>query len=245
MFQRASFMLMILSSNVCPYVWLADYSVCYKARVDSYYGKAEEYDGCYDVGDHLEPLEPYLVVPAYCLECAPESVCKVEPESPEPDDVDDYYIPVSEGRFKEHVWIGSFSSCPFLELHVSPEMCEVECKDAEDDDTEDDHVLGCPGICPGLAGNCIAVVSSAGLQVAESKDEGIDDVDDETEGKYRHHYCHYRKSHEIASECEQSVRISEMSCHRVNYRKEIDREMKEEENDKKKSAYAHYELLAD
>ena len=41
-----------------------------------------------------ESLLPYLVAPADCLKCAPETVSEVEPESCEPNDIDSYHPPL-------------------------------------------------------------------------------------------------------------------------------------------------------
>lgn len=122
----------------------SDEVVGLKAGIACNGSEAEEDDCGEDICNPFESLEPYFVVPADCLECAPEAVCEVEPECPEPDYVDDNIVPLSECQGKEFVWIFRFGSCPFLELHVCPEVSEVECKYSENDDSEHNHVAGCP-----------------------------------------------------------------------------------------------------
>ena len=67
---------------------------------------------------------------------------EVEEYCDEPDDVDDQYPDVAECGSEELVRIFSMVSHEFLELHVSPEMREVEEENAENHDAEHEHVLG-------------------------------------------------------------------------------------------------------
>ena len=70
-------------------------------------------------------------------------------------------------------------------------------------------------------------------------------MDYESEGKDRDHYCYNREGHEFASHCEQPVFSTEIPVQRVDYRQEVYRQVEKKEDDQEKSAYAHYELLAD
>lgn len=130
---------------------LAYDAVCLEASIDCYNCKAEEDDGCENVTDYIESLDPDLVAPANCLECAPETVGEVEPESSEPDDVENYNPPLTECGIEKNVRILSLSAGELSELHVSPEMSKVESKDSENDDSENEHVLGSPGLSFGFA----------------------------------------------------------------------------------------------
>ena len=61
-------------------------------------------ESCESLTSPHESVLPYLVAPADCLECAPETVSKVEPESCEPDDVDDYHPDVTESELHECIY---------------------------------------------------------------------------------------------------------------------------------------------
>jgi hypothetical protein len=64
------------------------------------------------------------------------------------------------------------------ELHLSPEVEEVQEDPEDDDDTESHHVLRRPLDPLRLVDDIIAVVT-ASLAILKRQDEGIDDVDDE------------------------------------------------------------------
>ena len=68
-------------------------------------------------------------------------MCEVEAESYEPYDVDENHPPVLECLVEEKIRISSVLAHELLELHVSPEMVEVESHKSEDDDSENEHVL--------------------------------------------------------------------------------------------------------
>ena len=165
----------------------------YLQCIYSYCCEACEYDCSENISDNFKSLEPDHIVPSESLECAPEAVSKVEPESSEPYKVNHYIVPVSESCCKEKVRILCMCTHKFFELHVCPEMGKVESKDAENDYTEYNHVLRCPRISFCLACYSIAVVSSASFKVAASKYESVDDVDNETKCKNRNHYSHNRE----------------------------------------------------
>ena len=101
-----------------------------------------ENDDCNNsIADVSKSLLPDLVAETDCLECAPETVAEVKTESYEPYDVDNYHPPVLECLVKKEVRILSVLTHEFLELHVSPEMVEVESHETENYDTEKKHVL--------------------------------------------------------------------------------------------------------
>ncbi len=109
------------------------------------HGNCSEYyeDKCSnDDSDNLDSVEPGLVVPTDGLEHAPETVAEVEPYCNEPDDVDQKNPYAAECLLEKHVRILSLASGEFHKLHLGPEVCKVEEDDAEDDDTEYEHVLG-------------------------------------------------------------------------------------------------------
>ena len=113
--------------------------------------ESKEYDCRENVADDLESLLPKLVAPADGLECAPEAMGKMEPQGSEPDYVKHYHPPVSESGGEKEIRVGSFLSHEFLELHLVPEMGQMEGDETEHDDSEHQHVLGCPAFSPGLA----------------------------------------------------------------------------------------------
>lgn len=102
--------------------------------------ESEDYDGCEDVAEYLESLLPDAVAETHCLECAPETVCKVEAERSEPYDIKESHPPCSECRVEQFVRVLCVRAHELLELHVSPEMREVEAEDAEYDNSEGEHV---------------------------------------------------------------------------------------------------------
>ena len=164
-----------------------------------------------DDADDLDSLEPGLAAPADGLEHAPESVGEMEPESSEPHEVDDKHPPVAEESCKEVIRVVHIQLRGYLEklrhLHVSPELCEMECDHTQDDKSEDEHILGRPGIGRSLAGHLITLVTAAGAHVLESKPDAIEDMDDETEGEDRDHNADHRSAHEVAAELEKADAI--------------------------------------
>ena len=68
---------------------------------------------------------------------------------------------------------------------------------------------------------------------------------DKTKCKYRHHYGHDRKSHEVATLLEKAVGSSETASERVDYREEVDGSMQKQEDDEESAAYGLNEFLSD
>ena len=163
-----------------------------------------ENDDCNNsIADVSKSLFPDLVAETDCLECAPETVAEVKTESYEPNYVDNYHPPVLECLIEKCVRILCMMTLEFLELHVRPEVVEVDCNEAENYNAENEHVLRCP-LCLCLV--CYSVtLSTASLVVSVRKDEGISDVYDEACCKYRNHDGDDRKRHEVAACLEKSV----------------------------------------
>ena len=104
--------------------------------------RESENDDSYEyLTDDGESLLPYLIAHTDCLECAPEAVSKVEAESSEPYYVDDYHPTVLECKVEKLVWVLSVVTLELLELHLCPEVVEVECYDTENYNSENEHVL--------------------------------------------------------------------------------------------------------
>ena len=116
-------------------------TVCLKISVNSHYREAEN-DKCYEsITDEVKSLLPDLVAHTDSLECAPETVAEVKTECYEPNDVKCYNPPVLECLVKKEVRVFSMLTHEFLKLHLSPEVVEVECDEAKNNDSEKEHVL--------------------------------------------------------------------------------------------------------
>lgn len=227
--------------------------------VDADKGEEHADKGRYDDADDLDSLEPGLAAPADGLEHAPESVGEMEPESSEPHEVDDKHPPVAEESCKEVIRVVHIQLRGYLEklrhLHVSPELCEMECDHTQDDKSEDEHILGRPGIGRSLAGHLITLVTAAGAHVLESKPDAIEDMDDETEGEDRDHNADHRSAHEVAAELEEAVAsgeelvvdgdCAELAGEAVNDGEEVDGGVQQKEKNKESTADALDEFLSD
>lgn len=195
--------------------------------------------------DNLYTLEPGLSVPAYSLEHTPESVGKVEPQGCEPYKVEHEVDPAAEGCGKQKVRIPLFPAEEHLELHLCPEMQEVVENEAQDDDSQNHHIAGRPGIGCTLVGNGIAVDSSAGPDITVGKPQAIEYMDKETCRQNGNHYGYDRKCHKVTSLLEEAVGSAEPAGESVDYRKRIDCYVKTEEHNEKCTADGLYELLSD
>ena len=176
-----------------------------------------ENDNCYEeVAEVGESLLPDLVAQTHCLECAPETVAEVKTEGYEPYDVDNYHPPVLECCVEEEVRILCVLTHELLELHLSPEVVQVECDETENDNSENKHILCCPRTSLSLVCNCITL-STTSLVVTVRKNECVSDVHDETERKYRDHDSYDRKCHEVASCLEETVSAAVGALECVDY----------------------------
>ena len=193
----------------------AEETVSLAVSVDCYNCETENDDRYKSIADISESLFPDLVAQTHCLECTPETVAEVKTESYEPYDVDNYHPPVLECLVEKEIRILSVLDHELLELHVSPEVVEVECHEAENDNTEKKHVLRSP-LCLCLVSYSITL-STACLIVSVREDEGIDDVNDETSCKNRNHDGYDRKRHEFATCCEKAVSASICSLKCINH----------------------------
>ncbi len=119
----------------------AEDAVCLEETVDCRNDESADDDCNYNIADIEESLLPNLVSQTHSLECAPETVAEVESESYEPYDVDSHHPPALECEVEEYIWIFSVLTHELLELHVSPEMVEVESHETENDNSENKHVL--------------------------------------------------------------------------------------------------------
>ena len=202
-------------------------------------------EGSDDHADHLETLHPGLAAPAHGLEHAPETMDEVKPDGHEPQQVQGQDPPPTEGRDQQAVRIvlKRADTEHLRQLHLGPEMAQVEAQEAKDHDTQDEHVLGRPGIGGRLAGHFVTLETTAGLHVPPGQPAAIADVDQNTERKDRDHDVDDGGGHEVAAQLEQAVslaeqdviigRNTELARKGVDHGEEIDRPVKQEENDHK------------
>ena len=141
------------------------------------------------------------------------------------------------------------------QLHLGPEMGQVEAEETHDDKTQHQHVLGGPRISGGLAAHLVPLVASAGLDVAPTQPASVQDVDEKSQCQYGDHDVYDGSGHKVATELEQPVSCgeqlfvsghnSEFAGERINHREEIDGAVKEQEDDQEGTADSLYKLLSD
>lgn len=112
------------------------------------HSETEEHDGRHDVGDTFQARIPDVVAPAHRLEHRPHAVRKVEPEGEEPNQVDHHVVPLREGvlnqrsavlrREAERIFMVSQH---LDQLHLRPEVEQMEQQTAEDDPPQRKHVF--------------------------------------------------------------------------------------------------------
>ena len=172
-------------------------------------------------------------------------MCEVETESSEPKNVKNYHPTVLECLVEEEVWVLSMVTLELLELHVSPEVVEVECDETEYYDSENEHILRSPRLCLTLAAASITLVTATSFEVACCKDKCVNNVYEEASCKNWNHDCHDWKCHEIAACLEKTLSCTICALECVNNREKVDCHVKEKEHDKEKAAYTHDKLLYD
>ena len=214
-------------------------------------------NGSDDGTDDLEPLEPGLSAPADGLEHAPKAMQQVQPQGDEPDDVQKQDPPFTESDLQEQVGIVlEIADAEHLgKLHLGPEMCEMESDETQDDQAEDNHILGGPGVGRSLAGHLITVPPSTGLQILHRKPDAIQDVDKESKRKDGHHDGNESRAHEVTTELEKAVPCGEklfvsgnhavLAVEGIDDREEIDGRVQQKENDKESTTDALDEFLSD
>ena len=210
-----------------------------------------------DDADDLEPLEPGLSAPADGLEHAPETMGKMQADGHEPDYIEDEDPPFAEGDVQQEIRIVlEITYAEHLrKLHLGPEMGEMEEYESDDDDAEDKHILGRPGVGCGLARNFIALPAATGLEVLPGKPAAVQDMDDQAKGEDRDHDVDESGAHEVAAHLEKAVTRGEkllvgstgavFSGEGVDDREEVDSPVEQKENDKESTRDALDEFLSD
>ena len=228
--------------------------IAFDKGVDGNRNEQEDDDGADEYADDFQPLEPYRIVPSDGLEHRPETVVEMQPEGYEPDYVEHYHPPVAECGDKERVRVFGLTSGELFQLHLRPEMGQVEREQSEDENAEDEHILGGPGIILRLAGDLVTLDAAPLGVVLDGEPYAVDDVDQESQRQDGDHYVDERCGHEVASELEETVSLGEqfvVSGHLaeragegIDDGEEIDGAVKEQEEDEESAGYALDELLS-
>ena len=206
-------------------------------------GKAEEDDRRYDIGDAFQAGIPRVVGPAYRLEHRPYAVREVEPEGEEPHEVDHHVIPLREGVGDQRSAVGCaeaqrilMAAHDFDELHFSPEIEQVECQAAQDDEAQYEHVFRSP-FDARFHDRYGVALRTACLAVFERQDDGVDEVDD--------HAC---RQYERTG---QRVPVGPQQCadHVVSLgrddRHNVHGHVEEDKEHEEAPRHAHHQLLAE
>lgn len=107
-------------------------------------GVNEENDDSVDLRETLKTRNPKGVRQTDRLEGAPEPVGDVIVDRGEPHEIEDAELPLREKIDDKIVGVLTFAANPVLELHLGPEIDEMDSKESEDDDPEHEHVLRRP-----------------------------------------------------------------------------------------------------
>ena len=223
---------------------LLEKSVCLHESIDRYYYKGEAYQGRDHHSDNLKASKPSSAVPTDGLEHGPEAVDQVEPQDHEPCRIKDHHPPVLESGSEQQIRVFGFTAGEVLELHLSPEVGEVETEEAEDQQAEDHHILGSPGIGGGLAGYFVTLDTATGLIVPYGKIYAVTDVDYKSESKDGDHNVHNWEGHEVAAKLEPAFFCAENAGYGVTHGEAVDGGVKQEEHEEERSRDGLYEFLA-
>ena len=168
----------------------------------------------------------------------------MEPYGHEPKQVQGGKPPGAEGGSEQRVRILGFVAHEFLKLHVCPEIHKVEPEGTEDDNSEHEHVAGAPAVGGSLAGNLIALDSSAGGEVLEREPAAVSDMHHESQCEHRHHDGDDGEGHEVATELEEPG-CAELAGEGIDHREEVDGAVQKQEQDEESAADGLYEFLSD
>ena len=137
--------------------------------------------------DAFPTANPNLIVQTYGMESRPETVTEVKPQGPYPNDVNKSHHRV--GELVDNQFIGIFSrSSPdkMLQLHLRPEIEQMDNDNPQYDYTEYQHVARLPG---GRFRQILHGIThvSASFPVIQGDDESIKDMNNESQCQHRHH----------------------------------------------------------
>ena len=149
---------------------------------DNHQREAQEYNRGDDVGDALQTGIPRVVGPAHGLEHRPHAVREVEPQGGKPQQIDNHVVPLREGVGDERSTVGGAEAQrvlvlahDFHELHLRPEVEQVEQQSAQDNPSQQQHVLRSPLYALLLDRDGVTLVASCTV-VVHREDEGVDEV---------------------------------------------------------------------
>lgn len=204
---------------------------------DRNHGEPDENADRVKLREKLQTRQPLGIAHAKGLESAPEPVRNVKIERDEPGDIENRDHWIRKSSDDELIRIFSLSSQESLELHVLPEVHEVEEKEKEDDDAEYEHVLGSPGGRLRLAGNGVLDIGRTRGPVLELNVDREEDVDDKPQRQDGNH-----RSYE-------EVRVHKFACQTIEvggYESgEVERQMHGDEDQQEQAAKAHYQFFTD
>ena len=238
----------------CPF-GRSGYGVGLHIGVDGRSDEEKDDDGGNDDADNLGAFEPLLVAPADGLEHAPETVLQVQEQGDESDDVAAHDHGAAEGGEEQEIGILGLCTHEFLQLHLGPEVGEVEAQETQDEDAQDGHVLGAPAVVLGLGGYLVALKAATIFNVLIAEPDTPYDVEEEAQGQDGYHNCDNRGGHEVAAQLEPTVSVSvgegigsnfaEVPVHGIDDGEEINGAVEEQEDDEESAGDALDELLAD
>ena len=183
------------------------------------------------------------------------NVLEVQKQGNEPNDIANHHPDVLEGGQQQIVGMLRLCAHEFLQLHLGPEMGEMEAQQTQDEDTQDGHVLGAPAIVLGLGGNLIALDAAAAGIVLDGKPDTVADMEDESQSQDGNHDGDDRGSHEVAAQLEPAVSVgegeavsrylAEVPVQGIDHGEKVNGAMQKQEDYKESAGYALDELLAD
>ena len=114
---------------------------------------------------------------------------EVEPQGGKPDEVENDVVPLREGVGDQRGTVrGAVAQRVHVvahdlhELHLRPEVVEVQPHAEQNDDTQYEHVLRGPGHARLLYGDGVALRAACAV-VVQREDDGVDEVDQHAEGQ--------------------------------------------------------------
>ncbi len=139
----------------------------------------QHHDGSPPPANALEAAYPLVVVHANRLEGTPKAVGDVEPQSHKPDEIDHAHPGLAEGCLQGYIAAVGLMAHNLGQLHLGPELEQVQHQEAQHYDTQHEHVLRSPLHALGTLGDSISVVAT-GLAVLQGEDKSVDDVNGKT-----------------------------------------------------------------
>ncbi len=208
--------------------------------------EAKEYERGDRIGNALQSRIPRVVGPAHGLEHRPYTVRQVEPQRSEPQQIDEDIIPLRERVSDQRSTVGCrdgaaadqrrVSAQDFDELHLRPEVEEMQCQTGQYDESDDQHVFRGPGHARLGDGDGIALLASCAI-IVHGENQRECEVHEDAE-----------RQHGGAGQCvpvgaqEAADRIVALGR---DDRREVHRHVEEDEQHEKCTRDTHHQLLAE